>query len=352
MSGYAKLFSSILASTVWDTTPPIRVVWIAMLAMADRDGVVEASIPGLAKMAGVERGDCERALALFLAPDPDSRSKEHEGRRIREVDGGWLLLNYEKYRDKSTPDEYRKKATERQRRWRERNQKTGVTKRDKRDETLLSREVTEVTHSEAASASPSSATSEEKIFRGAGPADTALTLSQPPDQNPQPQPNSMRAREAKSVRNRSHGLALSTEDGIENAPELRSAAWSAYAGAYFRVKGVHPVRNAKSNSLIVQLCSRLPASDVVGVIGWYVQSSNARYVAAGHALAPLIQDCEKLHTEYLTGRTGTQAAARKADGQVARQEHNRELLEMATEMRLEREAREAREKAVIGNGGK
>jgi len=121
MAGYTKLFGSILDSTVWATPSAVRCVWITMLAMSDRDGIVEASVPGLAKRSGVDRGDCERALALFLAPDPDSRSREFEGRRIRPVDGGWQLLNYEKYRDKSSLDERKSKDAARQKRKRDRD---------------------------------------------------------------------------------------------------------------------------------------------------------------------------------------------------------------------------------------
>lgn len=69
-----------------------------MLAMCDRNGVVEGTIPGLARIANVTVEECEAALARFKAPDRYSRSKEHEGRRIDEIDGGWLLLNHAKYR--------------------------------------------------------------------------------------------------------------------------------------------------------------------------------------------------------------------------------------------------------------
>lgn len=120
---YVKLFSSLLDSTVWDTSPETRIVWIAMLAMADRDGNVSASVPGLAKRAGVERGACERALALFMAPDPDSRTKDFEGRRIREIDGGWLILNYEKYRDMATREASLEADAARKRRSRERKKR-------------------------------------------------------------------------------------------------------------------------------------------------------------------------------------------------------------------------------------
>ena len=117
---YTKLFSSILDSTVWETPLSARVVWITMLAMSDRFGEVAASVPGLAKRAGVTRSECERALALFMSPDPDSRSRESEGRRIEEVDGGWRLINFAKYMDKQSPDDVREKTAERVRRHRER----------------------------------------------------------------------------------------------------------------------------------------------------------------------------------------------------------------------------------------
>lgn len=124
MSGYTKLFGSILDSTVWDLPLPTKVTWITLLAMVDRDGVVEASIPGLAKRAGVSLEQCEEALAAFMAPDRYSRSKDHDGRRLEEVRGGWRLLNYEIYREQMTAEDRRERAAARQRRFRERHKVT------------------------------------------------------------------------------------------------------------------------------------------------------------------------------------------------------------------------------------
>jgi len=118
---YTKLFPSLLTSTVWLESAETRLVWITMLALADRDGLVEASVPGLAKLAGVSREACDEALRVFSSPDPDSRSKREEGRRIVAVDGGWLLVNHLDYRQKASAVERREKATLRQRRLRERN---------------------------------------------------------------------------------------------------------------------------------------------------------------------------------------------------------------------------------------
>ncbi len=99
MHGFTKLFSTLITSTVWREGDKVRVVWITMLALADKNGVVPASVPGLAAMANVSTEECRAALGVLLAPDVDSRTREHEGRRIEEVDGGWRLLNYAKYRE-------------------------------------------------------------------------------------------------------------------------------------------------------------------------------------------------------------------------------------------------------------
>lgn len=107
MAGYTKLFNSILASTIWREDDKTRIVWITMLAMADKNGVAESSIPGLADMARVSIADCEAALEKLAAPDKYSRTKEFDGRRIEAVDGGWRLLNHGKYRSKMSADERR-----------------------------------------------------------------------------------------------------------------------------------------------------------------------------------------------------------------------------------------------------
>jgi hypothetical protein len=69
-----------------------------MLAMADQHGRVHASIPGLANRARVPVEDARKAIDTFLSPDRDSRTKDFEGRRVEEIDGGWRLINHEKYR--------------------------------------------------------------------------------------------------------------------------------------------------------------------------------------------------------------------------------------------------------------
>lgn len=95
---FTKLFASITESTVWCESDATRLAWITMLAMADSRGRVWASIPGLANRARISVDAARAAIATFLSPDPDSRTPDHEGRRIEPIDGGWRLLNHEKYR--------------------------------------------------------------------------------------------------------------------------------------------------------------------------------------------------------------------------------------------------------------
>jgi hypothetical protein len=95
---YTKLFSSITESTIWCESDQTRLVWITMLAMADKYGRVWASIPGLANRARVPVEAARKAVEVLLSPDPDSRTTAQEGRRIEVIDGGWRLINHMKYR--------------------------------------------------------------------------------------------------------------------------------------------------------------------------------------------------------------------------------------------------------------
>jgi hypothetical protein len=107
MTGYTKLFGSILASTIWQESKETKLIWITMLAASNKNGEIEASVPGLAHMACLTIAETESALETLLAPDPYSRTPEHQGRRIAPIPGGWRLLNHGKYREKMNEAERR-----------------------------------------------------------------------------------------------------------------------------------------------------------------------------------------------------------------------------------------------------
>ena len=136
---YAKLFSSIIHSTIWREGMPTKILWITMLAMADKDGMVQASIPGLADAARISVTECEEGLQRLQEPDPYSRTKDNEGRRILAVDGGWALLNYPKYRDLKSEEEKREKNRVKVANWRQKQKASvtdSVTKCNKSDSVL------------------------------------------------------------------------------------------------------------------------------------------------------------------------------------------------------------------------
>jgi len=112
---FTKLFSSIIDSTVWAEDDTTRIVWVTMLAMADQHGYVGASVPGLAARARKTVRETVTALKKLMAPDPYSRTKDHEGRRIVEVERGWTLLNYRKFRDARDDEARREYERERKR---------------------------------------------------------------------------------------------------------------------------------------------------------------------------------------------------------------------------------------------
>lgn len=127
MDTYVKLFQSILDSTVWQEDLPTKVVWITLLAMKDRYGYVGASVPGLAKRAGVSLEECERALEKFRKPDGYSRTKAFEGRRIEDAQGGWQVLNHEFYRAKMSPEDRREYQRVKQAEYRKRKKEHKLT---------------------------------------------------------------------------------------------------------------------------------------------------------------------------------------------------------------------------------
>ena len=133
---YTKLFNSIITSTIWTEDDKTRIVWITMLAMADKNGEIQGSVPGLARVAGVPTEDCRAALAKFMMPDLDSRTKDDEGRRIEEIDGGWAMLNHAKYRAMASDADRAEKAAIRQARKRKND------KEKSRDSHAQSRTVT------------------------------------------------------------------------------------------------------------------------------------------------------------------------------------------------------------------
>jgi len=198
-TGYTKLFSSIVTSTIWVESDRTRIVWITMLAMADKNGEVQASIPGLARLAGVPIPDCEEAIAKFMAPDPYSRTPDDEGRRIEKIDGGWALLNHKKYREMASKDDQREAEARRKARYRDKVKRNEVSQ----DVPDKSRDVPEKQHiAEAeAEAEAKADTDRNTPLPPKGGQETGeLPLTPPPLPPPPPPPKPPKAKSAIQLR--------------------------------------------------------------------------------------------------------------------------------------------------------
>lgn len=113
---FVKLDAGILDSTLWLSDSDVRIVFITMLAMANSEGLVEATAPGIARRANLSIETVREAIGELEAPDEDSRTLEDEGRRIMRVDGGYQVVNYLKYRNKDyTATERKRKERDRKR---------------------------------------------------------------------------------------------------------------------------------------------------------------------------------------------------------------------------------------------
>lgn len=97
---FSLLFGKILRSSIWvQESKETRLVWVAILALKDRYGLVESSVIGLADSAKVTVEECRAALEVLTSPDPNDTSGVENGVRLKVVPGkGWQVVNHDLYR--------------------------------------------------------------------------------------------------------------------------------------------------------------------------------------------------------------------------------------------------------------
>lgn len=99
MNTWTPLWSKIVDSSIWTESLQVRILFVTMLALKDRDHVVRRNPFELARRANLTED--EVVLALKVLESPDTKRKEpqdYDGRRIKKVEDGWLMLNGDKYR--------------------------------------------------------------------------------------------------------------------------------------------------------------------------------------------------------------------------------------------------------------
>lgn len=153
---FVKLDNGILDSTLWQDREAREIFVTALLMALPKEfpdevpaictgsndesgflvppgwyGFVPAAGPGIVRRAGIDRKTGMEALERLCSPDDESRTPANEGRRMARVDGGYVVLNYDLYRNKDHT------AAERMQRYRERKKakddpsRYGVTLRNR-----------------------------------------------------------------------------------------------------------------------------------------------------------------------------------------------------------------------------
>jgi hypothetical protein len=114
LSGYTPVFDSVFQGSLCGKYPDLP-VWLVLLAMQQRGGIIDAHPSYIATVSGIPQADIEAAIVRFCLPDPSSRTPDHDGRRLEPLPDrgfGWRVLNHEKYRRKATRADYDTERTE------------------------------------------------------------------------------------------------------------------------------------------------------------------------------------------------------------------------------------------------
>ena len=127
---FAKVFAQIFDSSIADNWQ-VRHVFEDLLKLADINGVVDMTHEAIARRTNVPLDVVTKAIQDLEQPDPKSRSKAEEGRRIVHLDKhrnwGWVIVNYQQYRQIASEEQRRAKGTERVRRLRAKRRNAHVT---------------------------------------------------------------------------------------------------------------------------------------------------------------------------------------------------------------------------------
>lgn len=140
---FVKVYSQFWFSSISQEELATRICFLALLSLADENGIVRTTPEALARYANVTPKQADKALTVLQEPDPQSTSPDDEGRRVTpwgEGSNQWLIVNYRAYYEKSREEERAtyKREWDRQFRPSGHTRKTGVSD----DEREMSQNVT------------------------------------------------------------------------------------------------------------------------------------------------------------------------------------------------------------------
>ncbi len=99
---YAKVFEQIFDSSISENYT-LRHFFMDMLVLSDSEGVVDKTPEAIARRTNIPMDIVNDCLNKLSSPDPSSRTPTEDGRRLIPLSPdrswGWVIVNYELYRD-------------------------------------------------------------------------------------------------------------------------------------------------------------------------------------------------------------------------------------------------------------
>lgn len=121
MSSWTPLWSQAVESSLWDEPDAVVKVFLTMMALKDEDHVCRYDAYALARKSRKTEVEVLEILKILASPDTKKLTPQpFEGRRIQAVEGGWLILNGEKYREMVQREMKRRRDARAARAYRER----------------------------------------------------------------------------------------------------------------------------------------------------------------------------------------------------------------------------------------
>lgn len=113
---YAKIFRQIYESSIADN-PQVRFTFMDLLVLADSDGVVDMTHESIARITNCPLEWVKSSISALEQPDPRSRTPDENGARLKRLDEhrdwGWVILNYDRFRNIANDIERRSKTAAR-----------------------------------------------------------------------------------------------------------------------------------------------------------------------------------------------------------------------------------------------
>ena len=263
---YAKVFKSMYEGTLRGHSDA-QLVFVNMLANADAHGQVDRHFRAIGDETGLTVDEVRAAVTFLEAPDRESRTPEHEGRRIVRMDShrdwGWNIVNYGRYRDIRSASDRREKNRQYQKDRRERLKPRNVST-DFIGAVSTCQQMSACQPKQTASASTSAS---DDVLR----SKTSLFAGEPPPET---------AKQGKKK-------ALNSQKTAEPAPK-KISAWAIWIDLHRERKMPDPMAadpdTAASRNLAKYIADPV---ELKAVMAAYLDDSDAWVVKQGHALRHL-----------------------------------------------------------------